>query len=352
MSSRPGLTLEAYLAWAYNLVVEDEPENNTSLGIAEFLGTATHRRPVITKEQFAPIVAKFEEYREQVEDKLLDFDEDNQSWRDYAGYNFDFLPDIDKEIFDYIKTLTEQKEHVVNQTNKEYITKETIALLFPFVMGQSATRNLIDAVSLINAQLSDEHENSAMLKARINTILQAANNALPSGISILTGNGQLARYLKEHVAVHQFLAFDKIEADKLNIVLEEIDRKFNLKPSVRMDSVEWQNIVKLLIDLDNKLTNNEYPEEMFVQTDIHTPIINSGFYSHDSQKAVYFVFGMNGLTFTIVLTQGQQPYFTVFHEWEQTHVPFYGLCYFPGMYAALTGELERITAKKEDEVVS
>lgn len=31
MSSLPGLTLEAFVAWQWNLVVQDQPENNFSL---------------------------------------------------------------------------------------------------------------------------------------------------------------------------------------------------------------------------------------------------------------------------------------------------------------------------------
>ena len=43
MSSLPGLTLEAFVAWQWNLVVQDQPENNFSLGVAEYLGVQTHR---------------------------------------------------------------------------------------------------------------------------------------------------------------------------------------------------------------------------------------------------------------------------------------------------------------------
>lgn len=35
MSSLPGLDLEDFLSWQYNLVVLDAPESNVSLGLAE-----------------------------------------------------------------------------------------------------------------------------------------------------------------------------------------------------------------------------------------------------------------------------------------------------------------------------
>lgn len=93
MSSLPGFTLESFVAWNYDIVVEGQNDPNTSLQIAEALGTATQRRPRLTQEQFAKVVAIFEPHRERVEDRLGYFDEDCQSWRDYAGYSFDFIAD-------------------------------------------------------------------------------------------------------------------------------------------------------------------------------------------------------------------------------------------------------------------
>ena len=86
MSSLPGLNLEDYVAWNYDLVVEDAPEANWSLGAAEMLGTVSKRRRM-TKAEFAKVLEHFEPYREQVENWLMDFEEDRQSWRDYAGYS-------------------------------------------------------------------------------------------------------------------------------------------------------------------------------------------------------------------------------------------------------------------------
>lgn len=101
MSSCPGYNLEDYLAWCYDLRVEDQPEANVSLGLAETLGTI-RERPILTKVQFNEIVKLFEEYRNEVEDKLLDFDEDEQSWRNYGCYAFEFLPD---ELDEVVKTM-------------------------------------------------------------------------------------------------------------------------------------------------------------------------------------------------------------------------------------------------------
>lgn len=92
MSSRPGITLESFIEWNWDLVVMNgEPDANVSLGLAEMMGNIKPR-PRITPEQFAPIVAVYEPYREHVEYNLDEFDEENQSWRDYAGYAFS-IPD-------------------------------------------------------------------------------------------------------------------------------------------------------------------------------------------------------------------------------------------------------------------
>lgn len=85
MSSLPGVTLESFLMWNYDLIVDGDGSANQSMAIAEACGVSSRRRR-ITAEQFAPLVAVFEPHREDVENWLLDFDEENQSWRDYAGY--------------------------------------------------------------------------------------------------------------------------------------------------------------------------------------------------------------------------------------------------------------------------
>lgn len=94
MSSCPGYTLEAFLMWQYDLIVDGDTGANKSLEIAEILGRDTRRRR-LTKEQFASLVILFESQRERVENLLCDFDEENQSWRDYAGCAFDMPPEIE-----------------------------------------------------------------------------------------------------------------------------------------------------------------------------------------------------------------------------------------------------------------
>jgi hypothetical protein len=93
MSSLPGYTLEDYLRWNWNLIVVGQPDANPSLRMAEALGVKTNRT-TLTPEQFASYVQQYEPYREQVEQRLQDFDDETQSWRDYAGCAFDFLPEL------------------------------------------------------------------------------------------------------------------------------------------------------------------------------------------------------------------------------------------------------------------
>lgn len=93
MSSCPGTTLEEYLAWNLNITVVELGETNFSVGLAEALGTIP-RRPHLTKEQFSQLVEPFEPYRETVENRLLDYDEDQDgSWRMYAEFVGSDIPD-------------------------------------------------------------------------------------------------------------------------------------------------------------------------------------------------------------------------------------------------------------------
>ena len=115
MSSLPGHSLEAFLCWQYDLVVDGQGEANLSLGLAELLGTISPR-PVLNEEQFKTIINLFEPYREQIEDRLSDFEEDEMSWRSYACYAFDFIPEeLDKQA---IAILNELKEHVSSSDTK------------------------------------------------------------------------------------------------------------------------------------------------------------------------------------------------------------------------------------------
>lgn len=83
MSSIPGLRLEDFVMWNHDIVVEDQPDANASLLIAEMVGYVPPRS-VLPAEQFAELVALYEPVRESVEQALVDFNEDSQSWRDYS----------------------------------------------------------------------------------------------------------------------------------------------------------------------------------------------------------------------------------------------------------------------------
>src|ERR1700692_190176 len=88
MSEIPGYTLEKYLMWEFDLIVDDDDSANISLSYAERLGTAVSRRKRMSSELFAQVVAIFEEYRGMVEDRLADFDHQECGWRQYAGTVF------------------------------------------------------------------------------------------------------------------------------------------------------------------------------------------------------------------------------------------------------------------------
>ena len=97
MSSIPGYTLEKFLAWNYDLIVGGDGSANPSLQIAEALGTATKARREVTDAQMAELVKIFEHRREDVEAQLDMFDEEEQSWRQYAAYAFDCIEDAEYE---------------------------------------------------------------------------------------------------------------------------------------------------------------------------------------------------------------------------------------------------------------
>lgn len=105
MSSCPGYTLEAFLMWNYNLRVQDSPEANIGLGMAELMGHDS-QRPLLTQAQFAPIVEMHEPHRETVEHLLDAFDEETQSWRSYGSSVDDCLPqELTSKVQEYLKTL-------------------------------------------------------------------------------------------------------------------------------------------------------------------------------------------------------------------------------------------------------
>lgn len=109
MASIPGYTLEIFLAWWHRVVVEEVKDGDVNNSIAERLGTV-QPRPRITAEQFAPVVALFEPYREGIENMLDDFKEESQSWRDYCCYVIDVAPeDVQAQADALIKQLTTQE---------------------------------------------------------------------------------------------------------------------------------------------------------------------------------------------------------------------------------------------------
>lgn len=110
MSSIPGYSLEDLVAWQYNITVVGQSDPNASLAIAEALGISGRVRPLLTDEQFAPIVARFEEFREVAERRLDDFDEECQSWRTYGGTCFDdlFTDENDAWVQAFLKDLAEK----------------------------------------------------------------------------------------------------------------------------------------------------------------------------------------------------------------------------------------------------
>ena len=117
MSSLPGLDLESYVMWQHDLIVDGDGSANPSLVMAEALGTVP-RRLCLTKDQFAKVLNVYEHLREDIERKLGEFDEENQSWRDYAGYAFSFVTD---EIFEiglgYVKLFESMAALDINVAN-------------------------------------------------------------------------------------------------------------------------------------------------------------------------------------------------------------------------------------------
>lgn len=86
MSSIPGYTLELFIIWLHNLTVEGTHEANLSIGVAEMLSGVPSKRPCLVQDEFSRIVAEYEPYRDLIESRLDDFDEDTQSWRGYAEF--------------------------------------------------------------------------------------------------------------------------------------------------------------------------------------------------------------------------------------------------------------------------
>ena len=106
MSSLPGYTLESFVAWQWNLIVEELPESNVSLGMAEFFGTVS-RRKTLTQTEFKEIISLYLPYRQIIEGRLADFDEETQSWRGYAEVVDPDIPEeVQRKIGQLVKELT------------------------------------------------------------------------------------------------------------------------------------------------------------------------------------------------------------------------------------------------------
>ena len=105
MSSLPGLTLESYVQWAFDITVEGDDDPNTSMRMAEMLGTVQWRRPVLTPEEFQPILALVEGKRASIEYWLEQFDEEYHGWRQYSSGVTWWDASVDTQIFTYLKDL-------------------------------------------------------------------------------------------------------------------------------------------------------------------------------------------------------------------------------------------------------
>lgn len=109
MSSCPGSTLEAFLMWQHDLVVDGDGSANPSLEIAEAMGRSSTRTH-LTALEFAGIVELYEGHREGIEAKLAQFDEATMSWRDYAWFAFDDTSLIDEAARHLIQQAEQAKK--------------------------------------------------------------------------------------------------------------------------------------------------------------------------------------------------------------------------------------------------
>lgn len=96
MSSWPGPRLEDFAGWTFDFVPlyegGGESDVNPSLFLAEAIGRR-EPRPRFSAEQVKAIIAPLEPYREEIEDYLNEYSEEEYgSWRDYA-LCFDFIPE-------------------------------------------------------------------------------------------------------------------------------------------------------------------------------------------------------------------------------------------------------------------
>lgn len=84
MSQVPGFTLEDYVYWEFGRMIGTVPDQ------------IPHR--IIKPDVHSELVEFYEPYRKQVEEILLNYnEEDHGSWRTYAPYAFEFLPEPPKK---------------------------------------------------------------------------------------------------------------------------------------------------------------------------------------------------------------------------------------------------------------
>lgn len=87
MSHCPGSSLEDWITDWHRLVDADKKHGSGW----RWLYTG---QLILTAEQFAELVKIYEPFRAGVEERLQEYnEEENGSWRDYAGYAFDFIPE-------------------------------------------------------------------------------------------------------------------------------------------------------------------------------------------------------------------------------------------------------------------
>lgn len=106
MSSIPGYTLDSFIKWNFNITVTDTDDANFSVAVAEVYNDKVIRRPNLTQDQFLVIMDIYSPYKESIEERLADFDEENQSWRSYAEFvDIDVPESVNNRVSDYLTKL-------------------------------------------------------------------------------------------------------------------------------------------------------------------------------------------------------------------------------------------------------
>lgn len=101
MSSKPGNTLEDYLAWQLNVSVEHQGQAPVSLGISTTCSHVSPRRRM-SWQQFQYIVVSCEPVRPVIEDLLADYDEGTHGpWHEYA---LTFEDHYDERVEGWLRT--------------------------------------------------------------------------------------------------------------------------------------------------------------------------------------------------------------------------------------------------------